>query len=140
MTFRASVELEMPFHDVDAARIAWHGHYYKYFEIGRTALVRAYDLDVYDMLDIGVAMVVGETRCRYHHPLRYGDKFVVHSWFGVIEPYIRVHYEIDNLTAGRRSARGSTTLITVTTDGFERVPPPAALLGRILAGPVDREA
>ncbi|MEZ4452430.1 MAG: hypothetical protein R3B09_23395 [Nannocystaceae bacterium] len=27
-----SVDFEVPFHDVDALRIVWHGHYYKYME------------------------------------------------------------------------------------------------------------
>ena len=35
------VDLEVPFHDVDVLQIVWHGHYYKYMELGRTALLRA---------------------------------------------------------------------------------------------------
>ena len=27
----ASVELEVPFHDVDMMEVAWHGHYVRYF-------------------------------------------------------------------------------------------------------------
>ena len=36
-----SVEIEVPFHDVDALRIVWHGHYYKYLELARTQLLRS---------------------------------------------------------------------------------------------------
>ena len=25
----------MPFHDVDALHVVWHGHYYKYLELAR---------------------------------------------------------------------------------------------------------
>ena len=35
----ASAQVEVPFHDVDAMDVCWHGHYLKYFEIGRAALV-----------------------------------------------------------------------------------------------------
>ena len=31
--------IEVPFHDVDVMRVAWHGHYVKYFEIARCALL-----------------------------------------------------------------------------------------------------
>ena len=35
-----SVELEVPLHDVDVLGIVWHGHYYKYLEAARTALLQ----------------------------------------------------------------------------------------------------
>ncbi len=40
-----SIEFEVPFHDVDALRVVWHGHYYKYLELARTALFRSSGLD-----------------------------------------------------------------------------------------------
>ena len=36
----AEVEIEIPFHDIDLMRIAWHGHYAKYLEVARTALLQ----------------------------------------------------------------------------------------------------
>lgn len=36
---QASVNLEIPFHDVDMMAVVWHGHYAKYFEIARCALL-----------------------------------------------------------------------------------------------------
>lgn len=30
---QAEVLIEVPFHDVDVMKVAWHGHYVKYFEI-----------------------------------------------------------------------------------------------------------
>ena len=38
-----SVEIEIPFHDVDMMEVAWHGHYVKYFEIARCALLDQFD-------------------------------------------------------------------------------------------------
>ena len=34
------VELEVPFHHVDALGVVWHGHYLEYLEPARTALLR----------------------------------------------------------------------------------------------------
>ena len=39
----ASVEIQIPFHDIDIMGIAWHGHYAKYLEIARGALCMAGD-------------------------------------------------------------------------------------------------
>jgi acyl-CoA thioester hydrolase len=36
---RAEVEVEVPFHDVDLAGVVWHGHYMKYLENARWALM-----------------------------------------------------------------------------------------------------
>ena len=38
-----SVEIEIPFHDVDMMEVAWHGHYVKYFEIARCALLDQFE-------------------------------------------------------------------------------------------------
>ena len=42
LDLQASVELEVPFHDVDVMHVAWHGHYVKYFELARCALLRRF--------------------------------------------------------------------------------------------------
>ena len=54
-----SVELDVPFHDVDGLRVVWHGHYLKYLEIARCALLRAHRLDVPDMIELGYQFMVG---------------------------------------------------------------------------------
>ena len=33
--FTAEVELTIPFHDVDMMGVAWHGNYFRYFEVAR---------------------------------------------------------------------------------------------------------
>ena len=114
---RISVELEVPFHDVDAVHVVWHGHYFKYFEIARTALFRSCELDIEDLLRLGCKMLVVEAKCRYSFPLRYGDKFSVTARFAEIEHRIRVVYEIQNLTHDCRTARAHTTLVTVDLGG-----------------------
>ena len=59
--FRSEVFVEVPFHDVDIMRIAWHGHYVKYFEIARTALIRELDYDIDAMERDGFAWPIVES-------------------------------------------------------------------------------
>jgi len=115
---RVTVELEVPFHDVDGAHIVWHGHYLKYFEIARTALFRAFDLDVADVVGLGLRMVIVESRCRHHLPLRYGDRFRVEARFALIEPYLKIHFDLYRQSDERRAARGYTS--AVLTDAENR--------------------
>ena len=110
-----SVDHEVPFHDVDALRVVWHGHYLKYMELGRTALLRSRDLDIPVIAAMGYRQLVVETRCRHVFPLHYGDRFRVHTWLTEVEHRLVFAHVIWNLTHDRRSAKASTTI--VTTDG-----------------------
>ncbi len=120
------VELEVPFHDVDALHVVWHGHYYKYMEIARTQLLRTLGLDGPDMVELGYALFVIESRCRYAFPLRYGEKFRVKAEIVDVDNRINIAYEIFNVTKGRRAARGKTALVTTDMRGnmFLETPEP----------------
>lgn len=107
-----SVELEVPFHDLDPLFVAWHGWYYKYFEIARTALFRAHRIDAVDMIPLNLGFYVVETRARHVRPLRYGERFRVAAWFTEHETRVGVAYEVTSVKEGHRIARGKTTLVT----------------------------
>ncbi len=122
-----AVELEVPFHDLDAMQIVWHGHYLKYLGLARTALFRARGLDVDGVKAMGLAIVVVESRCRHSFPLRYGDRVRVSAWIAEISHRIIVRYEVRNLTHGRRSARAHTVLATTDHEGNLQVETPDAI-------------
>jgi acyl-CoA thioester hydrolase len=111
------VDLEVHFYDVDSLHIVWHGNYYKYAEIGRTALLRSRGFDLVDLGRGGRGTVVIETRCRHTFPLRYGEKFRVRSWFEDIEHRICIGFEVVNLTQQKRSALGHTILACLDSQG-----------------------
>ena len=77
-----SVELEVPFHDVDMMGVVWHGHYLKYVEAARTALLSSCGLDAGDLIGPRYLLYIIESRCRYAYPLRYRD----HAWFAAFAP------------------------------------------------------
>lgn len=112
------VELEVPFHDVDALQIVWHGHYYKYLEIARTELLRSRSLDGPQLQQHQVGLLVIESHCRHASPLRYGDRVQVAAWFRDLKFRIMIDYEITNLTRNVRAARAHTALVTTTPDGI----------------------
>lgn len=128
---RIEIELDVPFHDVDALHVVWHGHYYKYFELARTALFRSRKLDVPDMVELGYRLVVIESKCRHVYPLRYGDKFRVSAGFKETEYRLHVAFELTNLTAQRRAARGHTIVATLDPAGNLLLATPPAMLARL---------
>jgi acyl-CoA thioester hydrolase len=128
-----AIELEIPFHDVDGLRVVWHGHYCKYLELGRTALLRARRLDAPDLAALGYLFLVAETHLRHVRPLRYADRVRVTSWLVEIDNRIRVTYELRNVSSEQVCAEGSTVLVTVSDSGELCLATPPAILERLLA-------
>jgi acyl-CoA thioester hydrolase len=122
------VELEVPFHDVDALRVVWHGHYYKYLELARTRLLRSLGLDAGELIGPRYRFLVIESRCRYAFPLFYGDRARVSAWLKDVRNRIFVSYEVTNLTHARRAARGHTVLTTVDAEGRMLLETPEEIL------------
>ena len=109
---QVSIPLDVPFHDVDMLEVAWHGHYYKYFENARTALFRKYGLDVPVLRSMGYAMVITDSRCRYLRPLRYGTAYTISARMVELEFRMKIEYVITDRDGGVMS-RGVTTQVTL---------------------------
>ncbi len=59
--FTAEVELTIPFHDVDMMGVAWHGNYFRYFEVAREALLNQFNYGYRQMKESGYLCTSG--RC-----------------------------------------------------------------------------
>jgi acyl-CoA thioester hydrolase len=112
-----SVELSVPFHDCDPLFVVWHGRYFEYMEVARSALFKRHSLDVDDVRTLGYRMYVTDARCRYLYPLTYNDRLRVTARFSAVTPLLRVSYEVVNLTAARKSARAMTAMATTDASG-----------------------
>lgn len=120
------LELEVPFADIDAQRIVWHGNYLRYFELARTKLLR--DCGLLALLEKGEwELVVSDSHCRHYRALRFGDRCRVKAWFMDIEHRLNVRYLIEN-SRGEKVARGHTHLVTLDEKGaLQLVTPPGML-------------
>ena len=126
-----SVEIEIPFHDVDLLNVVWHGHYCKYLELARTALLRARRLDAADFVELGYKLYVSETTIRHLFPLRYGDRCRITAWFTGVENRIDVSYVLENMTSGKRAALGATRLVTTDANDVLCYETPGSVLARL---------
>jgi len=128
-TLTASVELEVPFHDVDAMQVAWHGHYLKYFELARCALLRTFDYDYPQMEASGYLWPVVECHLKYVRPARYGQKLRVEAKLVEYENRLRVDYVIHSADNGDRLTKGYTTQVAIeaATREMQFVSPPVLL-------------
>ena len=90
----ASAIVEVPFHDVDAMNVCWHGHYLKYFESGRAALLRKFDYDYREMQASGYVWPVVEAHLKYVRPAVYGQQIEVCAQLLEHENRLKIGYEI----------------------------------------------
>ncbi len=126
-----TVEQKIGLHHCDLLGVAWHGRYFEWFEVARTALFCSIDLDVPRIRDLGFRMYVVDARCRYMAALQYGDTATITAWFVATEPLIRVAYDIVDPGTGRWCARATTVLATTDAAGTLLATTPAELLERL---------
>ncbi len=129
----ASVDIKVPFHDVDMMNVVWHGHYVRYIEIARCALLDKIDYNYSQMRDSGYAWPVVDLHVRYPGPARFGDTIKVTAILVEWQDQLKIRYEIHDEN-GKRITRASSTQVAVempaNTMCFES---PQILLDRVAA-------
>lgn len=109
----AEIIIEIPFHDVDVMRVAWHGHYVKYMEIARCALLDQIDYNYPQMEASGYAWPVIDVRIRYAQPLRFQQKVRVKARLEEWENRLKIKYQIEDVASGQRLTKGYTVQVAV---------------------------
>ncbi len=110
---KAEVEIQVPFHDVDAMHYVWHGHYYKYFEVVRTKLFQSIDYDVLQMEASGYSWPIIETSCKYVQPMLYNHLIQVSAKIQEYENRLKIIYRISDAKTDEKLATGHTTQVAV---------------------------
>ncbi len=117
-TLSASVELTIPFHDVDMMAITWHGHYVKYFEIARCALLDQIDYNYVQMQASGYAWPVIDMRIRYPQPSHFNQQVTITATIAEWEHRLKVKYTLTDDT-GKRLTYGHTCQVAVELETGE---------------------
>ncbi len=130
----ASIEMEVPFQDLDPMGVAWHGNYFRYFEAGRAALLRRIDYDYPQMRASEYLWPIVDTRVKYIRPLEYAQQIKVVSGITEWENRLRIDYEIRNVSDNQRLCRAHTIQCAVDAKTGElQFVSPLALTDRIQA-------
>ncbi|VEJ21156.1 acyl-CoA thioesterase [Neisseria animaloris] len=111
---RHSIELEVPFFDVDAMHIVWHGHYVKYLEVARCAFLSAIGYDYREMERQGFIWPVVQMNLKYVKPARFGQKIRVDLAVVEIESCLRIDYTIADAESGLKLTKAGTTQAAVS--------------------------
>jgi len=113
MSLSAEVEIEIPFFDVDPMAVAWHGHYVKYFEVARCAMLRKIDYDYPKMHASGYLFPVVAVSLKYVNAARYGQVVVVAAELLEYENRLKIGYRIRDKATRQRLTKGWSLQVAV---------------------------
>jgi len=107
------VEVVPAFYDIDPMEIVWHGHYVKYLEVARTALLGKFGYDYPRMRESGYAWPIVDMRLKYVRPAELGQRLVVRAEIQEWENRLRIAYAIRDAASGRKLTQASTIQVAV---------------------------
>jgi acyl-CoA thioester hydrolase len=113
MKRQVRVPFEVPFFDVDAMDVVWHGHYVKYLELARCALLRTFDYDYPQMKASGYLWPVVELQIKYVASLRFAQHIEIEAQLTEWEHRLKIEYRLYDATSGKRLTKASTTQVAV---------------------------
>ena len=113
------VPMTIPFFDVDAMHIVWHGHYVKYLEVARCALLDKLGYNYDTMRDAGYVWPVVAMQLKYVRPAVFGQQVLVRAHIQEWESRLRIAYVITDAASGERLTQAETTQVAVLLENRE---------------------
>jgi len=125
----AEIDVTVPFFDVDSMDVVWHGHYVKYLEIARCALLDALGHNYVRMKETGYVWPIIDLQLRYARAARFGQKLTVRAELVEWQNRLKIHYTLSDAGTGERLTRASTIQVAVRlADGEMQLVSPAVFV------------
>jgi len=130
------VEIAPAFHDLDPMNIVWHGHYPKYLEVARCALLAKFNYDYPQMRDSGYSWPIVDMRLKYVRSAEFMQKLIVRAEIVEWENRLKIEYVIRDAASGETVNKAHTTQVAVSLVTKEMCfVCPAVLWERLGVGP-----
>jgi acyl-CoA thioester hydrolase len=125
----AEIEVTVPFFDVDSMDVVWHGHYVKYLEIARCALLDDLGHNYVRMKETGYVWPIIDLQLRYARAARFGQKLSVRAELVEWQNRLKIHYTLSDAASGERLTRASTIQVAVNlADGEMQLVSPSVFV------------
>lgn len=112
-TLSHEIRVSPAFHDLDPMAVVWHGHYVKYLELARCALLARFNYDYPQMRESGFAWPIVDLRLKYVRPAAFGQELLVRARIVEWEIRLKIDYEIRDAAHGHRLTTASTIQVAV---------------------------
>ncbi|MEO8466769.1 MAG: acyl-CoA thioesterase [Gammaproteobacteria bacterium] len=109
----AEVEVEVPFQDADPMGVTWHGNYFRYIEVARSALLDRLGYNYRQMVASGFLWPVVDARIKYVRPTTFGQRVRVTATLAEYENRLKIAYTITDVASGDVVTEATTTQAAV---------------------------
>jgi len=123
--------LQVRFNEVDVYRVAWHGHYVAWMEVGRNDLASRFGMDAEQLTELGFLGPVVKLEVKYLSPARFKDQILVRTTLRPTETATLVFLNEIVAADGRKLASGVTTHALTDLDGVMQFKLPEILSERL---------
>ena len=121
-------EQRVYYSDTDHGGVVYYSNYLKWFEIGRTEILRQLGLNYADFEKQGLIAPVVEVKCNYKGPAVYNDLIIIKTAINDIgNSSIKFNYEIINKKNNKLLAEGYTVNIFADKKTMKSVKIPDSL-------------
>ena len=120
------IEVVPAFFDIDSMDIVWHGHYVKYLELARCALLDRHDYGYTRMRESGYGWPVIELHLKYVRAATFGQPLIVRARIVEWENRLKIEYLIRDAKTGAKvnAATSVQVAVDLATREMQYVSPP----------------
>lgn len=125
------MEIRVRYGDTDAMGIVYYANYLRWFEMGRTEMMRHLGIAYKEIEDQGVYLPVSEVFCKYHRPAKYDDVLIIETRIDFLKKVsLQFSYRILRAQDGVELVSGTTLHGFIDRKG-KIVKAPSSLASRI---------
>lgn len=130
----AEISFVAQFGDVDAMGVLWHGHYARFLEQARDALMEAIGYGYSEMHASGFMWPIVELQVKYVRPVSLGQRVRVEARLLEYENRLKIAYRCLDASDGALLTKAHSVQVAVSVDTRElRLESPQALIERVEA-------
>ncbi len=119
------VEQRVYYADTDHGGVAYYASYLRWFEIGRTELLRELGILQDELFGQGILLPVAQVKCEYKSPAVHDDILTIHTTIEKIgNKSIFFVYEVRRKKDGALLANGHTVNVFARANVSVEIPPP----------------
>ena len=87
-SFEQSHQLRVQYHETDQMGVVHHSNYIRWFESGRTEMIRKAGISYREMEDLGLLLPVVDVQVKYHKPARYDELITIYTSIAKLTPVV----------------------------------------------------
>ncbi|WP_130470309.1 acyl-CoA thioesterase [Candidatus Magnetaquicoccus inordinatus] len=127
-----AIQLKAQFYDLDPMGMVWHGHYARYLEEARCALLDHIGYNYQQMAESGYLWPIVEMQLKYVRPLQFQQEMRITATLVEYENRARIDYLIVDPHTEQVITRARTTQVAVDANSKEmQLVSPAIFLQKV---------